>query len=399
MKKVLLLLLSVIGKIAVAQVTVTPAFPSADEEITIVYDATQGTSGLVGAASVMMHAGVIMSGATGTGWQNVKGDWGNPGSVGQMTSLGSNKWQIKITPRSYFAVTAGTTIYRIGMVFRSAGPCGGFAGNSTPCKEGKSTTNSDIFIELYEGNQLQIDVVAPDKFPVFKDQGDELQIEASISNPSDITIKINGGVVSTETNATSISYTHTVAEASGSATVDIIADDGTEVKELSFSYIIRTAVTNQPRPPGIKDGINYGADPSKATLSLLAPLKTSVYAVGDFSNWEILPAYLMKKDGEHFWIELSDLTSGQEYGFQYLVDETLYMGDPYADKILDPDDQFIPAEIYPNLKSYPDGAVREQSYFNRVAVLQTNQTPYTWTTTSYKKPKKGRARYLRTSRA
>ena len=155
MKKLLLLLL-VISTSAWAQVTVTPAFPTADEEITIVYDASQGTSGLQGAAKVFMHSGAILSGSTGTSWQNVKGDWGNPGAVGEMTSLGSNKWQIKITPRTYFGVAAGTPIYRIGMVFRSAGPCGGFAGNATPCKEGKSPTNSDIFVDLFEGDQLMI---------------------------------------------------------------------------------------------------------------------------------------------------------------------------------------------------------------------------------------------------
>ena len=83
MKKLLLLLL-VVSTSAWAQVTVTPAFPTADEEITIVYDASQGTSGLQGAAKVFMHSGAILSGATGTSWQNVKGDWGNPGAVGEM---------------------------------------------------------------------------------------------------------------------------------------------------------------------------------------------------------------------------------------------------------------------------------------------------------------------------
>ena len=49
----------------------------------------------------------------------------------------------------------------------------------------------------------------------------------------------------------------------------------------------------------------------------------------------------MKKDGEHFWLTLTGLVSGTEYAFQYLVDETLKIADPYADKILDPDDQHI----------------------------------------------------------
>jgi hypothetical protein len=209
MKK-LLLLLSVISVAATAQVTVSPAFPTADEEVTITYNANQGTSGLVGASKVFMHAGVILTGPTGVGWENVKGEWGNPGSVGEMTALGNDKWQFKIIPRTYFNVVSGTRIFRIGMVFRSAGPCGGFAGNSTPCKEGKSATNSDIFIDIYEGDQLQIDISMPDKFPVFKNSGDQLLVEASFSNTSDVTVEINGALVLTEVDVNSISYTHSV---------------------------------------------------------------------------------------------------------------------------------------------------------------------------------------------
>src|ERR1044071_3288617 len=84
------------------QVSVSPEFPTADQEITITYDATKGTTGLVGAPRVFMHSGAILSGANGTSWVNVKGTWGDPNSVGEMTSLGNNQWQIKITPRSYF---------------------------------------------------------------------------------------------------------------------------------------------------------------------------------------------------------------------------------------------------------------------------------------------------------
>lgn len=386
--KRLLFLLSLMNTAALAQVSVSPSFPTADEEITIVYDATQGTSGLVGAAKVFMHSGVILSGPSGTGWQNVQGDWGNPGAVGEMTSLGNDKWQIKITPRSYYGVAAGVRIYRIGAVFRNAGPCGGFAGNSTPCKEGKSTTNSDIFIDIFEGNQLQVSVTQPDKFPVFKNQGDQLTIEAIISKVSDVVLKINGVDVLGETSVTSVIYTHTITESSGTIEVILAADDGSESVEKIFSYIVRSAVVNEQRPAGIMDGINYGLDPTKVTLSLWAPQKTSAYVVGDFSDWKILPEYLMRKDGEHFWLEIDGLTSGREYAFQYLVDEALYVADPYADKILDPGDQFIPAETYPDLKSYPAAASREQWYFNRASVFQTAQIPYDWQIENFEKPEK-----------
>lgn len=388
MKRLLQLLLSLVGSVALAQVSVSPPFPTADEEITIVYDATQGTSALAGSAKVFMHAGVILSGPTGTVWENVQGDWGNPGAVGEMASLANNKWQIKITPRLYFGVAAGVRIYRIGMVFRSAGPCGGFAGNSTPCKTGKNTTDSDIFVDVYEGNALQINLIQPDKFPVFKNQGDQLVITANLSELSDVVLKINGVDVLNEADVTTISHVHDITESSGTSEVVIVADNGSEVKEKGFSYIVRSPVTVEERPTGIVDGINYQSDPTNVVLSLWAPQKTSVYAVGDFSDWKILPEYLMKKDDEHFWLEISGLISGQEYAFQYLVDESLYVADPYADKILDPDDQHIPSKAYPDLKSYPAAALKDQWYLNRASVLQTAQTSYDWQITDFQKPKK-----------
>ncbi|HEY9044973.1 MAG TPA: alpha-amylase family glycosyl hydrolase, partial [Ohtaekwangia sp.] len=185
-----------------------------------------------------------------------------------------------------------------------------------------------------------------------------------------------------------LSYTHTITESSGVSDVVISADDGNEVKTASFQYIVRSATVNAARPVGIVDGINYGSDPTKVTLSLWAPGKTSVYVRGDFNDWEIDTQYQMKKDGEHFWIQLSGLTAGQEYGFQYLVEESVWIADPYADKVLDPDDQYIPASVYPSLKTFPDKALNSKWYFNRVAIFQTQQTPYSWSTENYQKPQK-----------
>src|SRR5690606_20622588 len=147
------------------------------------------------------------------------------------------------------------------------------------------------------------------------------------------------------------------SEAAGtSLNVVVTASNGVQSEESSVTYIVRSSTEDEPRPDNIIDGINYPSDPSKVVLSLWAPDKTSVYVRGDFSDWQIKPEYQLKKDGEHFWIEISGLTSGEEYGFQYLVDESVWMADPYADKILDPDDQYIPERIYPGLKAFPEAA-------------------------------------------
>ncbi len=142
--------------------------------------------------------------------------------------------------------------------------------------------------------------------------------------------------------------------------------------------------TEQKRPSGIRDGINYSSDQTKVTLSLLAPGKEQVYVIGDFNNWQTSDEYLMKKDGEHFWLTISNLSPQQEYVFQYLIDGNVRVGDPYCEKISDPwDDQYIPESVYPGLIDYPAGKTE-----GRASVLQTGQTAYDWQTTSYTIPEK-----------
>jgi len=144
----------------------------------------------------------------------------------------------------------------------------------------------------------------------------------------------------------------------------------------------------QARPAGIRDGINYQANGS-VILSLFAPYKNSVYVLGDFNNWTSSPAYLMKKDvvdNDHvyWWLEITGLNSTTEYAFQYLIDGSLRLADPYTEKILDPThDAWIDPATYPNLKSYPAGQSEIAS------VLFPSQTNYTYqNTVAFTRPAK-----------
>ncbi|MEJ0030021.1 MAG: hypothetical protein WDO15_06475 [Bacteroidota bacterium] len=76
------------------------------------------------------------------------------------------------------------------MVFRSAGPCGGFSGNSTACKEGKTAGNGDIFADLFEGNAFQLTIGEPSEFPVFRDPGEQIHIAATASASSTMKILV-----------------------------------------------------------------------------------------------------------------------------------------------------------------------------------------------------------------
>jgi glycosidase len=96
----------------------------------------------------------------------------------------------------------------------------------------------------------------------------------------------------------------------------------------------------------------------------------------------------MKRDGEYFWLEIDGLVPNQEYAFQYVVDESIYIADPYCDKILHPLDQYISDEIYPNLREFPSQAINSIGYYNTVSVLQTGQEEFVWTDGEYQKPPK-----------
>jgi hypothetical protein len=55
----------------------SPAFPTVNDVVTIVYDASQGNAALLGASQVYCHAGLITSTSTSpTNWQYVQGIWG-----------------------------------------------------------------------------------------------------------------------------------------------------------------------------------------------------------------------------------------------------------------------------------------------------------------------------------
>ncbi len=118
-------------------------------------------------------------------------------------------------------------------------------------------------------------------------------------------------------------------------------------------------------------------------MVLYAPLKETVFAWGDFSDWELDLKYQAKRDASQnmFWIPIGGLTAGQEYAFQYYIDEGIVVGDPYSEKVLHSNDDEISDATYPNLKRYPSKANGDY-----VSVLQTNKPEYVWQTTNYQRP-------------
>jgi len=169
--------------------------------------------------------------------------------------------------------------------------------------------------------------------------------------------------------------------------VAVSGSGATTTDSINVNYVINPPIVNEKVPDGIVNGINYGVDPTKVTLCLYAPYKKFVYVIGDFNNWTVNSSYFMKRDSIdanniRWWITITNLSPSTEYAFQYLVDDDIVIADPFADKVLHPDDSYITSTTYPNLKPYPTGKTSEY-----VSVFQTAQTPYQWKTTTYTRPK------------
>jgi len=109
---------------------------AAGDSLTIIYDATQGVTGLVGANKVYMHAGVEFT--PFAGWGVTVGNWGLDDGLGLMDSIGIDLWKITINPYNYFGLTPGTTFNGLLMVFRNAD------GTAT----GKDDNDGDIFLDF-----------------------------------------------------------------------------------------------------------------------------------------------------------------------------------------------------------------------------------------------------------
>ncbi len=361
--------------------TISPAFFQRTDLITVTYDVT-GTS-LASLTDAYLWVWIpgkninakynINPANSNAALTNVIGP--NGPKLTKSFPAGRTVFTIQFVPANFFVASiSGET--SMGMLLK---------GNDWP-----NGQTSDYVVTFWDGS-FQLQLNSPAQLPLFVDTNDPISIMAQSPIPANYTLLINDLPVNTASNVTTYSYTHTVTESSGFSIVKLMATSvvGALTDEVQFQYILSAASPSIPRPSGIIPGINYNSgDATRVTLCLWAPGKISVYAVGDFNDWLVTTNYLMKKDGEFFWLEITGVTAGQEYAFNYLVDEQLRVSDPYSDKVLDPDDQYISAATYPDLKPYPAKAISIRSYENRTSVFQTAQTPYAWQVNDFVKPPK-----------
>jgi pullulanase/glycogen debranching enzyme len=142
-----------------------------------------------------------------------------------------------------------------------------------------------------------------------------------------------------------------------------------------------TTVTSTSIPSGAGDGVTFINSGKSVIFNLYAPNNTSVAVIGDFNNWT--PTAMTKTtDGTRWWVQIDNLNPSTEYSYQYLINGTLKVADPYSHKILDPvNDPGIPTTVYPNLKAYPTGKTTGE-----VTDFYANDPAYSWQVTSFTPP-------------
>ena len=341
--------------------------------VDIIFDATLGNAGLKDykGTDVYAYTGVITTVSNGS-WVHAPSAWLDNSAKYLMTSLGNNKWKLSITPSiaTYYGITTGETVTKLAFVFR----------NSTGATTGRDTGGADILVNVYQSG-LNVIFTSPSANQNIA-LGTTQTIQFGASTPSNLNLFINGTSVQTATSASTLSYSYTFATVGNYVLIAQASLSGVLVAD-TIQVFVPEAVSNQTRPAGVKDGINY-IDNTTVTLVMYAPGKTNVFLIGDFNNWTQLNSYQLKKDGDYWWYTLTGLTPGQLYGFQYLVDGTLKVSDPYTEMVLDPsNDKYINATstVFPNLKPYPVGKTD-----GLVATFETAKPAYSWEVPTFTMP-------------
>jgi 1,4-alpha-glucan branching enzyme len=362
------LLSSVILHLVNAQTpSIQPEFFAADEEITITYNVTGTSLSSLDEAYIWMwlpDKGIDAP-------SNINPADSDPEATDQaklekLNENGQTLFRISLTPTTFFNQNA-EDLTEIGMLLK---------GNDW--SDGQT---EDFVTEVSQG--FSVNIASPSGNYGFYETNDIINIELSSSEASQYQFYIDGNLEYEESGITQFSYQHTVIDDGQAHDLSIVANNGTDSETFNYSYIVNPIVSNEPLPAGLQNGINYGEDDTSVHLVLTAPNKENVFVIGSFNDWSLSDQYLMRNDGDQFWIEITGLTPGQEYQFQYLVDGEIAIADPYTEKIGSEydDPEIINDNRYPDLMPYPS-----EKTSHAVGYIQTSQPQFPWTDNNFQKP-------------
>ncbi len=363
-----------------AQVVWTdPPFPSADDQVTLYYDASQGNGQLSGVIPVYIHTGLITSASSSpTDWQYVNMPWASTDPEWVMDYEGTDLWSYDFggqTLTDFFGLPGNITAEQLAMVFR----------NGSGTAVGRDSDGGDIFLPLSDGSFSAV-FLQPQSDNALAVLGEGIALQASASEAAELFFISNGDTLASALNAVQLSHDFDPTSP-GTYTIEFHASNGMNSTVVTTDILVLPdSPSVAAAPVGTQDGLNPSEDGSSIVLQLFAPGKSHVFFIGDLTNWELQEEFMMNvtPDGDRFWIELTGLNPAQEYRYQYhVMPNDDRFADPYAEKQLDYwNDPWISESTYPFLIDYPAGLNSQAP----VSVFQTGTTDYAWTDAGFERP-------------
>lgn len=357
-------------------VSTSPAYITVSDSVTITFNSGQGNGALSNTSPVYIHTGVIKTGSAYEGdWKNQVTRWAENTTSTTLTNMGGGQHLIGLKPTNYYGVGNWEGVRALAMVFRNA--------NGTLV--GSNADGSDIFIPVFATTTaLDAVIMSPMVKGKIVQANEPLSFNVRSNNPGSLIRLYRDGTMIGQGIGDNVSANLSTSTPGKYYLWYTCEANGTTVTDTTY-FVVRPSVSVQDPPIGIQPGITV-VNSTTVTLCLWAPFKDFAYAVGDFSNWEVDPAYMMKRsvDGERYWITLNNVTPGQEYRFEYYVDGRYRVADPYSYKVLEEfSDGAINPNIYPNLIPYPTGLTSGD-----VSVFQTDMPQYQWVSGTFQRPAK-----------
>lgn len=359
-----------------AQVTSQPSPLQEDsQDVTIFFHADQGNKGLMGlngSQKIYAHTGVLVNG--GSDWRYAP-TWGDNSSKYELTYVSENLWKLYIGDiRTYYGISdPAEKVTKLAFVFR----------NSNGSKEGKGTGNTDIFLDVVDSG-FQISLESGVENNLITPDNANVTFKVGVTKTADITLTVNGTSVASEKNVTELTAEY-LFSTPGNYEVKAVAVAGDERVEKTETLVYAGASTEAQYPGGTpKMGPVKNADGS-VTFCLGAPGKESVILVGAWDDYSVsydnVMNYTDVNGMRYFWITVSGLDNDEMYGYYFIVDGTLCVGDPYARLVLDPwNDKYLLTDVFPGLPEYPVEKIQNVP----LAIYQGSINDYDWQVKDFK---------------
>ncbi|MBT8190539.1 MAG: T9SS type A sorting domain-containing protein, partial [Bacteroidia bacterium] len=253
--------------------------------------------------------------------------------------------------------------------------------NSNGSIVGRDVDGSDIFTDVYpEEESLFGTVISPTEGFNVISKSDSLKVTGELNRKAFVQVIDNQELVYSDSTAMFDFY---ISEPMiGSHQLEFIfqLDEDSLYSERGYIVFDEEINLSDP-PPNTIEGVNYYTD-SSYIFRLYAPEKQNVFFLCPQNGFIPEFEYLMNKseDGKTYWIELpkSIFLDGNNV-YQYLVDGSITIGDPYSSAVLDPwNDPYITNQTMSQFPDYPDNA---DGY---VTVFDLQEKEYDWEVNDFK---------------